>query len=90
MGFARSWDDLKSKMNSDDLTIELERVKKIIGKKGTIYSAFKIPPELGVILILRIRFKALWGTGTYNYNPEDNSIIVLGDYDKIGLQYRKK
>lgn len=91
MGFARSWDDLKSKMNNNDnQLIELETVRRIIGKTGIIYSAFILPEDLRNIVILKIRFKSLWGIAEYNYNPTDNSIIVLGDYQCIGIMYKKQ
>lgn len=89
MGFARSWDDLRSKMGKSG-SIELERKDRTVGKKGAVYSAFQFPDEFKDqrFIITRMRFGAMWGLAEYHHIRETNSIIVVGDYKKIGVLYQ--
>ena len=89
MGFARNFDDLRNKMNQGDV-LELSRVMRQAGKNSVVYSGFKVPQEYGKILILKVRFgNRPMDHANYNYNPNDNSILVIGDYSTISLIYRK-
>jgi len=89
MSFAKSWDDLKDKMNQGD-TMELNRSMRKEGKDGIVFSGFKLPTGFGKIIIRTIRFgNRPMDHPKYNYNSDENTILVIGDYSTISFIYKK-